>query len=102
MNQAGGRVASKIEREQIEQLDALRQVGVDIGGDAYETMSALVLEHFAQVIGHAVGAVLRRESVEKSYVSEDREAHSEDPAPQLRDRRERLSGRTGKRRNIPA
>ncbi len=57
-----------------------------------ESVGVLILEHFAQVIRHAVRAVLGRQSVEKSDVGEGGEGHYENPAPQFRKRRERLSG----------
>ena len=45
-------------------------------------MSVLVFRYLAQVIRHAVRAVLGRQRVEKSDVGECGEARSEKPEPQ--------------------
>src|SRR5579864_4880400 len=87
------RVPSEFKSPQEQHLDAFREAGVDIGGDARESVSALIFRDYAQMIGHTVGAGFGLERVDEIKNGECAEDDQEGPAPALGQRRILISGR---------
>ena len=83
VHQRRGRMLSKRKSVEEEQLEAFRELRIEVVGNAHEPVSPVVICDEAQVVGHCIGAHLRRHRVKKIEDGEQAKDRAEEPLPFL-------------------